>query len=290
MDRNPDRIDRDRLKQIEQSDLSESRVNQDFVDWLKSRGPNYLLIILAVLCVYMVVVRWKQSKYQHQVEAWEALVTADLPRSKEDVANEYDDVQGVATMARLHAARQYIQAVRAQTTVTSMVAAATERLQAQQQNPQARPPTPDLEPLSEAERSQYLEEAQRLFQSILDTVKDVNGAARPGELMLKVAALDGLAAVAEARGDAETARQLYEQSAEAAEPVYPQLAEQARQRAADVESAVQMTSLPSISAVGNSALVSSFEDEPTGTPMLRSLRQIIESDEPGPDSAPPSES
>ncbi len=30
-------MDRDRLKQVQQTDLTESRINEDFVDWLKTR-------------------------------------------------------------------------------------------------------------------------------------------------------------------------------------------------------------------------------------------------------------
>jgi hypothetical protein len=38
-------MDRDRLKEIQTADLSESNVNEDFVQWLKTKGPTYLLII-----------------------------------------------------------------------------------------------------------------------------------------------------------------------------------------------------------------------------------------------------
>jgi hypothetical protein len=33
-------MDRERLKQVHQTDLTESRVNEDFVDWLKTKGPT----------------------------------------------------------------------------------------------------------------------------------------------------------------------------------------------------------------------------------------------------------
>ena len=33
-------MDRNRLKDIHQSDLTESRMNEDFVIWLKTKGPS----------------------------------------------------------------------------------------------------------------------------------------------------------------------------------------------------------------------------------------------------------
>ena len=48
MDRQPGNQDRERLKEVHATDLTESRVNEDFVDWLKTKGPTYLLAILVV--------------------------------------------------------------------------------------------------------------------------------------------------------------------------------------------------------------------------------------------------
>ena len=33
-------MDRDRLKEVRQTDLTESRINQDFLDWLKTSGEE----------------------------------------------------------------------------------------------------------------------------------------------------------------------------------------------------------------------------------------------------------
>ena len=38
--------DQDRLGQVEQTDLNESRVNEEFVDWLKKWGNGILLAVL----------------------------------------------------------------------------------------------------------------------------------------------------------------------------------------------------------------------------------------------------
>ena len=46
-------MDSDRLKDIQTADLSETQVNEDFVHWLKTKGPSYLLIIMIVIVSYL---------------------------------------------------------------------------------------------------------------------------------------------------------------------------------------------------------------------------------------------
>ena len=64
-------MDRNRLKEIHQSDLTESRLNEDFVTWLKTSGPTYLLIILVALCSYVLWIRWQEQKQNYVYEARE---------------------------------------------------------------------------------------------------------------------------------------------------------------------------------------------------------------------------
>lgn len=269
MDQPRDKMDRKRLKEIEQSDLTEGRLNQDFVDWLKTKGPNYLLIILAAICVYMVIVRWKQHGLQKSAEAWQALATADLPRSLEDVAEEYPGEDSVPTLARMSAAKRYLQSVRAGTTVSA----------AAQQQPtdpsQPAPPPPATEPLSDEQRAEYLKQANRLFQTSLDALNKEDQSA-PGVLLLKVNALEGLAAVAEAQGDAETATKYYKQAAQAAGTDFPKLAEQADDRESNVDATVKVAALPTIAEAGGPALRQNFSStNPSDIKMSPSLQGII---------------
>src|SRR5690554_3987376 len=144
MNNAPDKMDRARLKQIETSGITESKVNQDFVDWLKTKGLNWLLVILAAICVYMLVVRWKQKGLEESAAAWQALTTADLPRSLEDVAEEYSDEEAVAILARMSAAKKYLQSVRAGVAI----GASTQQLQPPDPT-QPAPPPPAGETLSD---------------------------------------------------------------------------------------------------------------------------------------------
>lgn len=268
MDQPRDKMDRTRLKQIEQSDLTEGRVNQDFVYWLKTKGPNWLLLILAALCVYMVIVRWKQHGVQKTTDAWESLMTADLPRSLEDVATEYKSIDAVPELALMQAGRRYLQSVRSGRTLSSALAPPTD--------PNNPTPVPVTEALTDEQRVQYLDEASRLYQAALDSLnsrqKDV-----AAEALLKVGVYEGLASVAEARGDATAASNYYNQAAEVASANYPKLAEQARNRAANVESTIMIAALPTAVQTGGSALSQGYTaDTPSTIRMSPSLQRMLD--------------
>ena len=57
-------MDRERLQQVQQSDLSESRVNEDFILWLKNSGPWYLLAVLVGIAVYLYLINLQRAELQ----------------------------------------------------------------------------------------------------------------------------------------------------------------------------------------------------------------------------------
>ena len=62
-------IDR-RLKNVQQADLTESRVNDDFVHWLKTWGNNILLVVLSIAAIAMGWFWWQQRQEQQRSDAW----------------------------------------------------------------------------------------------------------------------------------------------------------------------------------------------------------------------------
>jgi tetratricopeptide (TPR) repeat protein len=232
MDRDPNR---DRLKEVHQTDLTEGRVNEDFVDWLKSKGPTWLLVILVAICAYIGIVRFRQHKDNYRAEAWGAFLQAELPGSLADVAREYGDVDQIANLARLQAGDQYLSAVQSGRTLDGLRSAA----------PVPGATTPPQEPseeevLTEENRGKYLDLAANYYRQV---VEDDDGSL--GMTVHVVNAYNGLAAVAEARGDAEAAAKHYEQAAERCEKFYPGLSQQARRRAESAEQATHPVTLPS---------------------------------------------
>ncbi len=215
-------MDRDRLKQLHQSDLTESRINEDFVVWLKTKGPSWLLALLVALGAYMGVVRWKQHRTGRIDTAWQALLEAQLPGAKEDVADEHPNTFAISQLAWLEAVDLLLGAV------TSGRPIGTDPILG----------TPL--PLSASQREDYLARAAGLCEKVLatDTEKSL------GMTLHAVDAMKGLAAVAESRGDADEARKWYLLAADRAQPFYPPLAEQARGRAETAGDFTELVTLP----------------------------------------------
>ena len=209
--------DRDRLKDVRQTDLTEGRINQDFVDWLKTKGTSWLLVAMVALFVYAAIVRWKHHRTSYQTEAWTALTDADLPNSLEDVAEKYSDVGAVPHLARLHAASQLLASVQ-----TNKTLGAT-----------------DQSALTPEAREDYLTRADQLYRKIVESDNKQDSMA-----LLVSTALNGRAAVAESRGNYDEARGFYEEAAKRVESHYPRLAEHARKQAQTVEESNREIKLP----------------------------------------------
>ena len=76
----------ERLKDVHTTDLTDSRINEDFLEWLKTKGPRYLLLALIGVGFYPGVVRWTQYKVTYYNTAWSELLACALPGSCADVA------------------------------------------------------------------------------------------------------------------------------------------------------------------------------------------------------------
>jgi hypothetical protein len=242
MDR-PTQTDRERLKEVHKTDLTESRVNEDFLAWLKSSGPSWLLAVMVVFTAYFAWVRWKDSRTAQRTDAWVQLADAQntmLPSSFESVAEQFPKVDSVAPLARLQAGQSLLRAVQLGRALAPNFGEEV---------------PPELTP---QEREQYLTRADRGFEAVAEA--DDGGSRMT---LLAVNALNGRAAVAEARGEFEQARRFYIQAADRAQRQYPALAEQARSRAETVDT------------VGPVAFASADRpNEIGGLPVLEDIRPL----------------
>jgi len=224
------KTDRERLSGVHRSEQSsESKVNEEFVEWLKTKGPTYLLIAVLLLLGYLWWVRLADSREAREAQAWQSLQEAEntgLPSSFEHVAENYDGIGSVGILARLGAAQRLMDSVQRGVPIGI-----------EEDDPRA------VEALSDEDRENYLTRAERLFREVLD--RD-----RRGDMTIfAVRAHNGLAAVAEARGDIDTARSHYEQAASSAAGIYPHLAAQANRRAETIDTAAEIVALPSAQEV-----------------------------------------
>ncbi len=219
-----DRTDRSRLEQIQQTDITESRLNEDFLDWLKSKGINYAAVILLILVAVMGFNIFKDRRSAERDAAWMDLAGASVPASLEDIAARHPRTDSIAPWALLDAADRYFNSA--------------------QRGVRLFDREPDAEDyrLSPDQRQEWFGEADRLYGQIVDISRSGGELERTGFL---VAGLFGRAAVAESRGDAAAARGLLNEVIEATRTSHPAIAELAEARLADIDTVVAFSSLPS---------------------------------------------
>jgi len=160
----------ERLKDVHTTDLTEGRINEDFLEWLKTKGPQYLLLALIGVCVYLGLVRWKQYKVSYYNNAWSELVACDLPGCFEDVAELYADVPGLPQQALRSAADRWLAAVQ---TGTALGGVPLERDLSQS------PATRGVRQLGVAARSSLAKSAPRQRCEPLNRQSRSGGWARP---------------------------------------------------------------------------------------------------------------
>lgn len=250
MAKQPDK-DPERLAQVQQSDLAESRVNEEFVDWLKKWGNSILLVIL-LIALAGVGWNWLQRKADTDRDtAWSNLAGAQLPASLEEVAEQSTGIDAVSTLALLAAGDQYLSSVQNDTPIGGV-------LEGEEPG------------LDEATRTDYLTSADGFYARALASVGDVS--VDFPKKILACSALFGQAAVAECRGDIDQARTVLQRIVETANPQYPDVAEQATMRISTLEPLAVRIALPA-----DADLPEAPEPEPVPDP-LELLRGQLESE------------
>lgn len=180
----------------ERAGLEESRINEEFRDFLVKWGPR-LLIVVALVALAFSGRRYLTQKADERTD--EAFYQLALATSSEatspdtllSLAQQYDDIGAVAHVARLTAAEAYLSAVRRGVVIGA------------QPDPTGEYPAEEL--LDDELRGSYLQQSRQAFKQVADS----SGAAA----VHTVRAHMGLAAVAEAMDELETARTHYQRAA-----------------------------------------------------------------------------
>ncbi len=209
----------DRHGQIrEGAGLEESRINQDFIDFLRKWSTPALLVIALIFGV-IAYRNWSSTRERDRVDrAFEelSLVAASgeaLPEQYLRVARERGNVRGVGSMARLGAADAWLRAARKGVAPGAAIGPDGELL--------------TEEDLLDAEGVDHaLSQAETLYREVLEANRG-----RSGGTLHAASALFGLGAIAESRGRNEEAEGLYREAIELAESrSFPQIAAIARAR------------------------------------------------------------
>ena len=250
-------MDQNRLKDVQQTDLAESRVNEDFVLWLKTKGMNWLLVILIAICAYMGWNYWLDRQVQQRNQAWIDLTSATIPPAWQDVAARYPDTDSVQALAELFSADAYLSSIRSGTRYD-------------------REPTAEDYQLDDQTREQWLDQADMHY----DRVFQIIGSAEPDEFALKalvIPSLYGRAAIAESRGDFSAPRDYLSAVIVACKPEYEDIAAQAEARLDSMDMLASPLPIPMLSDLPEREQI-----DPMAPPVIGDILDSIINPEPAP--------
>lgn len=187
----------ERQQQIKEgAGLEESRLNVEFIDWLRRWSTPLLVVIAVVVLSYVLYERWQLSQKAGVDRAFTQLdaITESQnpsPESLKALADEFSGIRAVPHLARLAAADLYLQAARRGVRVGANLG-----------QDGALADAGDL--LTDEQRKAVLSDAEALYNRVLsDTGGDRD------EAQHAINAAYGLAAVAECRADPAVAATFY---------------------------------------------------------------------------------
>ena len=189
----------DRQTQIrEGAGLEDSRLNKDFIEFL-NKWSSPVLMVLAVAALVYAGLGWMERKKNAQIDQafneYESAIAGGnpSPSSLKTIATEpSNDQKSVPELAQLRAADIYLQSF-----IVGVAPGA-----------QLDPLTgtyAETDLLDDTKREQYLEEARKSAQAVLD---ETDG--KPAKIVLTMQAVSRLASVAEGKRDFAGARSYYE--------------------------------------------------------------------------------
>ncbi len=194
----------DRQTQIKEgAGLEESKLNVEFIDWLRRWSTPILGIVAVVALGFVVMNRIERGRAAALDKAFEEFESASRaespsPETLKTVAQENAGIKAVPILAEIEAADLYLRSAR-----TGL------RLGARPKEDGTFAPEENLTP---EQKEANLADAERLYKKTLDAT-----AGDPRKAVHSLSAAFGLAAVAEARGNLDAAKQAYEQVIKLAE-------------------------------------------------------------------------
>lgn len=238
--------------------LENSRINQEFVDFLNKWSTPVLMTLAVAAGIWWLMQYMEQKKNTRIDQAFSELEAATSggnpsPSSLTTIATDYSGVRSVPELAKLTATDIYLRAF----TIGIEPGAQFDPITRRVLNPD--------DVLTPERRTMYLDLAQSTANEVLSMSKD-----KGGKALFAMQALSRLAAVQEGKRDFDAAKGYYEQlKALGAQEQYETIVSFAEARIANLDSLKQVGELPS------SALVPALPGE-TVMPTQEQLDALME--------------
>jgi hypothetical protein len=182
----------------ERAGLEESRLNQDFIEALRSYSTPVLLVLAIAAGGYVALTKYRKAQIEKLESAFTEFEaanssTAPSPESLKRVAEDHGKVGAVAVLAKLRAADAYMDSVRSGLRPGAKVTS-TGALEKPE------------DAITDEERKTFLASAEALYAEVAQRTAN-----NTPQLPLRVGAIFGLAAVAESRQDYDGAKAKYDE-------------------------------------------------------------------------------
>ncbi|MFK7883243.1 MAG: hypothetical protein AB8F26_03545 [Phycisphaerales bacterium] len=227
----------DRQTQIRSgAGLDESRLNQDFIDFITKWSTPVLWLLVLVGGAWWGMRFLKERRIERTNQAYSSLTEAmsggsPSPATLRNIATEFDGVGSVPELALLRTADIYLRSAIAGVEPGSEI------------DPETGRPVSETDELDEARAKSYLSQSADISRQILDLV-----GTDEGKNVIAMQAWMRLAAAQEGLGSASEAKASYASAADLASLAgYPVLEQLAKSRAEAVDSIVLDLQLPSSS-------------------------------------------
>jgi len=214
-----------RSSQVQTQDLTESRLNDDFVFWLKKNGMNTLLVVLMAACAFLGYNYWQRKNVDKTAAAWSDMMNATLPEALEQVAKDHANVPRAAMM--------------------SLIAAGDLRLRQLQSGVlSAAEGTTAAVVLDDAARKIAQDAADEDYTNAAKIAVTLAGGSQEKAALVVLQSLFGRAAVAESRGNLDASRALLAEAQSVAGEDWAPIAKLAKARVDGLIAIAELTTLP----------------------------------------------
>jgi len=214
--------------------LEDSRVNQEFIDFLQKWSSPVIMVLAVAALVWAGLQYLERQRVAKIDQAFSELDSANQggnpsPSSLKTIAAEYKGIRSVSELALLQTTELYLRAF-----VIGFEPGA-------QIDSQTGLPVNESDVLDDDQRQAYLEQAGQLAQQVLDLTSGIEG-----KELLAMQAMSRLASIEEGKRNFDGAVSMYQQlKALANESEYPSIAEFASGRIDNVDTLKAIAPLPS---------------------------------------------